>query len=71
MRILFVINNVYTEGNGLSGSCRRTVKLLRDAGEDVRLLSATGYRPEVLQPVDMFPHTDHIETVLSLSRAHG
>ena len=42
MRILFVINNIYTEGNGLSGSCRRTVKLLRDAGEDVRLLSAGG-----------------------------
>ncbi len=38
---------------------------------DVRLLSAAGYRPKVLQPVDMFPHTDHIETVLSLSRAHG
>lgn len=42
MKILYVMNNAYTEGNGLAGSCRRTVKLLREAGEDVRLLSARG-----------------------------
>ncbi len=27
-----------------------------------------GYRVTSLQPVDMFPHTDHIETVVALSR---
>jgi 23S rRNA (uracil1939-C5)-methyltransferase len=28
-----------------------------------------GYRVTSIQPVDMFPHTDHIETVVVLSRA--
>ena len=27
-----------------------------------------GYRTEVLQPVDMFPHTAHVETVALLTR---
>ena len=27
-----------------------------------------GYRVTRIQPVDMFPHTDHIETVVTLSR---
>ena len=42
MKILFVINNAYTSGNGLATSCRRTVNELKQAGEDVRLLSAVG-----------------------------
>lgn len=42
MKILFVINNAYTKGNGLAASCRRTIQYLREAGEDVRLLSARG-----------------------------
>ena len=39
MRILFVLNNFYATGNGLSASARRTVKYLREAGEEVRVLS--------------------------------
>lgn len=39
MKILFVINNFFIPGNGISASARRTLKALRDAGEDVRLLS--------------------------------
>lgn len=30
-----------------------------------------GYRAEIAQPVDMFPHTEHIETVVLLMRGQG
>jgi 23S rRNA (uracil1939-C5)-methyltransferase len=35
---------------------------------DLRVLLKGGYRIDVIQPVDMFPHTDHVETVVSLSK---
>ena len=35
---------------------------------DVRLLEKKGYRLRVVQPVDMFPHTDHVEAVVLMSR---
>lgn len=39
MKILFVVNNFYATGNGLSASARRTVERLKAAGVDVRVLS--------------------------------
>ncbi|MBI1807737.1 MAG: 23S rRNA (uracil(1939)-C(5))-methyltransferase RlmD [Ignavibacteria bacterium] len=36
---------------------------------DARLLADRGYVLHVVQPVDMFPHTDHIETVAFFTRA--
>jgi 23S rRNA (uracil1939-C5)-methyltransferase len=35
---------------------------------DLALITATGYAIQSMQPVDMFPHTPHIETVVTLSR---
>jgi 23S rRNA (uracil1939-C5)-methyltransferase len=35
---------------------------------DVKYFAEAGYRPGPVQPVDMFPHTDHVETVTVLSR---
>ena len=35
---------------------------------DLGILQANHYRVEQIQPVDMFPHTQHIETVVLLSR---
>ena len=39
MKVLFVINNLYTKGNGLCASARRTIKKLREAGLEVEALS--------------------------------
>ena len=35
---------------------------------DLRQLTASGYSVKKIQPVDMFPHTHHIECVVCLSR---
>ncbi len=35
---------------------------------DLRVLLKGGYRIDAIQPVDMFPHTDHVETVCLLSK---
>jgi 23S rRNA (uracil1939-C5)-methyltransferase len=37
---------------------------------DLALLTKKGYRVESSTPVDMFPHSEHIETVCALSRRH-
>ena len=61
MKILFVMNNAFTRGNGLAGSCRNTVKYLREAGEDVRILSAAGEdgeKPDYLLPDAQIPVFD-------------
>lgn len=50
MRILFVLNNYYASGNGLSASARRTVAALKEAGEEVRVLSGPNHNPDGPQP---------------------
>ena len=35
---------------------------------DLSLLQKNGYRVTLLQPVDMFPHTEHIENIAVLER---
>ena len=50
MKILFVLSNLYVEGNGLSVSARRTIKALRDAGQDVRVLSGANPKPGGPEP---------------------
>lgn len=49
MKILFVINNYYVNGNGMSTSARRSVGRLRAAGHEVRVLSGRGDRPELMR----------------------
>jgi 23S rRNA (uracil1939-C5)-methyltransferase len=44
-------------------SCNPTTQV-----RDIAYLKARGYRLDIVQPVDMFPHTDHIECVARLSR---
>jgi 23S rRNA (uracil1939-C5)-methyltransferase len=36
--------------------------------KDCRVLLDAGYRIEWVQPVDMFPHTGHVECCVSLIR---
>lgn len=35
---------------------------------DVTMLASNGYRVRAVQPVDMFPHTNHIECIVSMTR---
>ena len=48
MKILYVVNNFYVKGNGLSASAQRTVKYLREAGLEVRVLSGAEETSDVL-----------------------
>ncbi|MBQ9463569.1 MAG: glycosyltransferase [Bacteroidales bacterium] len=50
MKILFVVNNYFALGNGLSASARRTVQYLREAGEEVRVLSGPNPDPHGSHP---------------------
>ena len=53
MRILFVVNSYFSQGNGLDESARRTVEALRAAGQEVRVLSG----PNLDDPDG--PHPDY------------
>ena len=50
-KILFVVNSYFSQGNGLDESARRTVQALREAGEEVRVLSGKNFEdPDGPQP---------------------
>ena len=57
---------VLSPGTAVYVSCNPET-LARDLGA----ITTHRYRIESLQPVDMFPHTDHIETVAVLRRGSG
>ena len=42
---------------------------VHNSAKDVRVLEQGGYRLERVQPLDLFPHTPHVECVLTLHRA--
>lgn len=51
MKILFVVNSYFSKGNGLDESARRTVQALREAGQEVRVLSGKNFEnPDGPQP---------------------
>lgn len=70
MKILFVVNNYHSTGNGLAASARRTVQYLREAGEEVRILSGRNHAAETPQP-DYVLEDFHVPVFDSLVQSHG
>ncbi|MBO4768651.1 MAG: glycosyltransferase [Bacteroidales bacterium] len=70
MKILFVVNNFYASGNGLSASARRTVKYLKEAGQDVRVLSGRNHEAETPQP-DYVLKDFRVPVFDNLIQSHG
>ena len=70
MKILFVLNNFFATGNGLSASARRTVKALREAGQEVRVLSGINPDPDGPQPEYPLPKF-HFPLFQPIIDAHG
>lgn len=56
MKILFVCNNAFNRGNGLSTSIRVTTKFLREAGHEVRLMSVANVEEGGQQPYYVLKH---------------
>ena len=50
MKVLFVCNNAFTPGNGLSASARNTVRQLREHGVDAKLMAVRNPDPQGFQP---------------------
>ena len=70
MRILFVVNNCYVKGNGLSASAQRTVAGLRQLGHEVRVLSGANPDPRGPQPEYVLPDA-HVPVFDGLIHAQG
>src|SRR5690606_28372193 len=43
----------------------------KSLAEDLKELLPSGYRLEAIQPVDLFPQTRHVETVVTLHKVPG
>ena len=41
---------------------------IRDRARDIKVLIKGGYKVTACQPFDLFPHTEHVETVVLLSQ---
>lgn len=50
MKVLFVCNNAYNKGNGLSVSIHNTMRRLREHGVDARLMAIGNPDPDGPQP---------------------
>lgn len=50
MKVLFVCNNAFNEGNGLSVSIHNTIRKLREYGVDARLMAIGNPNPDGPQP---------------------
>ena len=61
MKVLFVVNNFYAKGNGLSFSAQRTVKKLKEAGIEIKILS--GANPDKNGPEPEFLLKDYVVPV--------
>ncbi len=70
MKVLFVVNNYYASGNGLSASARRTVTYLKEAGLDVRVLSGRNHEAEEPQP-DYVLSDFRVPVFDTLVQSHG
>lgn len=70
MKVLFVLNNYYCEGNGLAASARRTVKSLLEAGIEVRTISGPNEDSKGPQPDYPLKHF-HFPIVQPIIDAQG
>lgn len=70
MKILFVANSYYATGNGLCASARRTVQYLREAGQEVRILSGPNHEAAEPQP-DFMLKDAYIPIFNGLVHSHG
>ena len=70
MKVLFVVNNFYAKGNGLSGSARRTVRKLIENGVEVKTLSGLNPDPSGPEPDFVLPDY-HVPVFDKLVRKQG
>lgn len=65
-----LIRGADDDGNVLRGNCRDTTvpAVTHDSGKHTSQPAGGRFKVKLMQPVDMFPHTVHIETVVWLER---
>ena len=70
MKILFIVNNYYATGNGVSASARRTVHFLEKAGHEVRVISGPNLQESTPQPYYCLK-SYHFPVFQPIISAHG